>query len=51
MVCADRRLRTPGVVNFLQSEFRQRLGASAILVDELTRLLEDDAPRMTARLA
>jgi hypothetical protein len=25
MVCADRRLRTPGVVNFLQGEFRQRL--------------------------
>jgi hypothetical protein len=25
MVCADRRLRTPGVVNFLQTEFRERL--------------------------
>ena len=25
MVCSDRRLRTPGVVNFLQGEFRQRL--------------------------
>ena len=43
MVCADRRLRTPGVVNFLQGEFRQRLAEDhkAITADLAVLGLED----------